>query len=67
LQQETKGRTLEELDHVFSIPTRVHAIYGIRQLAYFLRRYLLRREVEPVDLFERGPMGGNDLGEMHVL
>ncbi|KAL8671853.1 MAG: hypothetical protein Q9168_003669 [Polycauliona sp. 1 TL-2023] len=48
---ETKGKTLEELDQVFSVPTRVHARYGLRQLRYFVKRYLLRRDVEPERLY----------------
>lgn len=50
---ETKGKTLEELDQVFGVPTRVHAAYGWRQLGYFFKRYLLRRDVEPERLYER--------------
>ncbi|KAI9805450.1 MAG: hypothetical protein M1825_000701 [Sarcosagium campestre] len=50
---ETKGKTLEELDQVFSVPTRVHAAYGLRQIPYFFRRYLLRQHVEPENLYER--------------
>ena len=38
---ETKGKTLEELDSVFSVPTSVHSKFGIRQAEYFIRRYVL--------------------------
>ncbi|CAG8957526.1 hypothetical protein HYFRA_00010392 [Hymenoscyphus fraxineus] len=48
---ETKGRTLEELDQVFSVRTRDHAAYGGRQFFYFFRRYILRRDEEPEDLY----------------
>jgi hypothetical protein len=34
---ETKGKTLEELDQVFSVPTHVHAAYGLRQIPYFIK------------------------------
>ena len=34
---ETKGRTLEELDADFSIPTRTHMRHGIRQFKYYAR------------------------------
>jgi hypothetical protein len=50
---ETKGKTLEELDQVFSVPTHVHAAYGLRQIPYFFSRYFLRRHVEPERLYER--------------
>ena len=48
---ETKGRTLEELDQVFNVPTRVHAAWGLRQIRYFVQRYILRREVEKEKLY----------------
>lgn len=47
---ETKEKTLEELDQVFEIPSRVHAAYGLRQFKYFFQRYVFRRDVEPVRL-----------------
>jgi hypothetical protein len=50
---ETKGKTLEELDQVFSVPTHVHAAYGLRQIPYFINRYILRRNVKPEILYER--------------
>lgn len=49
---ETKNKTLEELDQVFSVPTHVHAAYGLRQIPYFIKRYLLRQHVEPERLYE---------------
>jgi Sugar (and other) transporter len=48
---ETKGRTLEELDQVFSVRTRDHAAYGGRQFNYFIQRYILRRDVQSEDLY----------------
>ncbi|GFF59857.1 putative MFS sugar transporter [Aspergillus udagawae] len=55
---ETKGKTLEELDQVFSVPTRFHAAYGLRQIPYFFKRYILRRQVKPEILYEReDPVG----------
>ena len=36
---ETKGKTLEELDYVFNVPTYTHAAYGCRQAAWLVRRY----------------------------
>lgn len=50
---ETKGKTLEELDQVFSVPTYLHAAYGLRQIPYFCKRYLLRRPVKPEILYEK--------------
>ncbi|KAI9682660.1 MAG: hypothetical protein M1829_006647 [Trizodia sp. TS-e1964] len=51
---ETKGKTLEELDQVFSVPTRQHAAYGARQIPYFFKRYILRQDVPPARLHELG-------------
>jgi hypothetical protein len=48
---ETKGKTLEELDNVFSVPTRVHAQYGINQIPFFFKRYVFRQKVDPVKLY----------------
>ncbi|KAE8445497.1 hypothetical protein EG329_013387 [Mollisiaceae sp. DMI_Dod_QoI] len=50
---ETKAKTLEELDQVFGVRTRDHAAYGIRQFVYFFKRYLLRQNVEPEQLYEK--------------
>ena len=36
LVPETKGKTFEELDQFFSIRSRDHAAYGLRQSVYFL-------------------------------
>jgi hypothetical protein len=49
---ETKGKTLEELDQVFSVPTKVHAAYGLRQIPYFIKRYLFRKRIKPEILYE---------------
>lgn len=60
---ETKGKTLEELDQVFSVPTHEHAAYGIRQIGYFFKRFILRRHVEPERLYEPDDTPyGNDVG-----
>ncbi|KAI9832322.1 MAG: hypothetical protein M1826_002008 [Phylliscum demangeonii] len=50
---ETKGKTLEELDQVFSVPTRVHAGYGLRQIPYFFKRYVFRQPLAPLRLHPR--------------
>lgn len=50
---ETKGKTLEELDQVFSVPTRFHAKWGLRQIPYVIRRYLFRQKhLKPEVLYE---------------
>lgn len=61
---ETKGKTLEELDQVFSVPTHVHAAYGLRQIPYFIRRYILRQtHLKPEKLYEREDPSEKDQGE----
>ncbi|KIJ49381.1 hypothetical protein M422DRAFT_204616 [Sphaerobolus stellatus SS14] len=52
---ETKSLSLEELDQVFSVPTRKHATYQLRALGINLRRWLFRSQVpkpEPLYHFE---------------
>jgi hypothetical protein len=48
---ETKGITLEELDEVFSVPTTRHAAYGLRQVPYAFRRYVLHKDVKPEKIY----------------
>jgi hypothetical protein len=43
---ETKELTLEELDAVFSVPTRKQVARGMREPMYWLNKYVLRRNVE---------------------
>ncbi|WFD17819.1 hypothetical protein MCAP1_000028 [Malassezia caprae] len=43
---ETKALTLEELDIVFNVPTTKHASYQIRQIPYFIKRYIFRKHVQ---------------------
>jgi len=63
---ETKGKTLEELDQVFSVPTHIHASYGMRQIPYFFKRFLLRQHVEPEHLYENEETAEDrDLGFDH--
>ena len=50
---ETKGLSLEELDQVFSVPTRKHAAWGFRSLGYFFKRYVLQKHVELEQLYQR--------------
>lgn len=42
---ETKEKTLEELDAVFSVPLRTFARYGAAQFLYFWAHYVFRRDV----------------------
>lgn len=46
LVPETKEKTLEELDSVFSVPLRLHAKYGAEQFVYFFQRYVFFRHVD---------------------
>ncbi|WFD38151.1 uncharacterized protein MJAP1_001099 [Malassezia japonica] len=41
LLPETKALTLEELDIVFSVPTKKHASYQFRQIPYYIKRNIL--------------------------
>ncbi|KAJ0162239.1 putative metabolite transport protein YwtG [Colletotrichum tanaceti] len=47
LLPETKEKTLEELDAVFSVPLRRFARYGLAQFVFFCKRYVFRRDVSP--------------------
>ncbi|KZL79900.1 mfs sugar transporter [Colletotrichum incanum] len=44
---ETKEKTLEELDAVFSVPLRKFARYGLAQFFFFWKRYVFRQDVAP--------------------
>lgn len=48
LLPETKGKTLEELDEVFSKRSRDHASYYLRRLKYYGQK-MLGRDVEPME------------------
>uniref|UniRef100_A0A1N6MC03 Putative sugar porter n=1 Tax=[Candida] hispaniensis TaxID=312227 RepID=A0A1N6MC03_9ASCO len=45
---ETKGLTLEELDKVFSVPTRVHMRYQLKALRLNFKKHVLRQEIQPL-------------------
>ena len=49
--RETKGRTLEELDQVFAVPLTVHAAYGLRQIPYGIKKFLLFQNPTPEELY----------------
>lgn len=40
--------TLEELDQVFSVPTRKHAMYQLRNAVWHFRVWVLRQKLEPM-------------------
>ena len=44
LLPETKSRSLEELDAVFSVSTRRQVAHGLREVPYFFNKYILRRK-----------------------
>lgn len=44
LLPETKSRSLEELDAVFSVSTRAQIKHGLAEVPYFINRYILRRK-----------------------
>ncbi|RAK98491.1 sugar porter family MFS transporter [Aspergillus ibericus CBS 121593] len=48
---ETKELTLEELDQVFSVSTRKHAAYQLRNAAWHFRVWILRQKLEPLPKF----------------
>lgn len=53
---ETKQRTLEELDYVFAVPTRVHVKYQLTEaLPWWFKHYILRNKtatLRPLYRFE---------------
>jgi len=71
LVPETKQRTLEELDYIFAVPTRVHIHYQMtRALPWWIKRYVLMRKgpgLEPLYHFD-SPSGrtGQDHGRRYI-
>lgn len=55
-----RQRTLEELDHVFGVPTRRHVAYQVRTwLPWLVRRYVLfDGAAELPSLYGEGSSGG---------
>lgn len=50
---ETKQRTLEELDYIFGVPTRMHMRYQMFQvLPWWINRYIFRRNVHLEPLYK---------------
>ncbi|KIJ57515.1 hypothetical protein HYDPIDRAFT_72284, partial [Hydnomerulius pinastri MD-312] len=50
--RETKGKTLEELDQVFAVPLKTHAAYGLRQIPYGIKKFLLFQHPAPEELYQ---------------
>ena len=46
IMPETKARSLEELDAVFSVSTHEQVAHGLKQVPWFIQRYIFRRNVE---------------------
>ncbi|KAL4914368.1 hypothetical protein BDW62DRAFT_190433 [Aspergillus aurantiobrunneus] len=44
---ETKALSLEELDQVFSVPTRQHVAHYTEMLPWYFRKWILRADVPP--------------------
>lgn len=63
LVPETKSRSLEELDAVFSVSTRAQMRHGMQEVPYFFKKYVLRRkgvELAPLIDFEAAKREGED-------
>lgn len=50
---ETKALTLEELDQVFSVSTRKHASYQVKNAVWHFRVWVLRQKLAPLPPFYR--------------
>lgn len=58
---ETKQRTLEELDYIFAVPTRVHMHYQVcKALPFWIQRYIFRRNVELEPLYKFDHIANSD-------
>jgi hypothetical protein len=44
---ETKALSLEELDQVFSVPTRQHIAHYAEMLPWYFKKYIARTDVPP--------------------
>lgn len=60
---ETKNRTLEELDVVFSVSSTEHATYYTKKLPWYWKKKVMRGDVEPFpELIEIDSDMGKDKG-----
>lgn len=46
--------TLEELDQVFSVSTRRHASYQLKNAIWHFKTWILRQKLEPMQPFYKG-------------
>lgn len=64
LLPETKSRSLEELDAVFSVSTRAQIKHGFQEVPFFFNKYILRRKdvvLRPLIDFEAARRNEEDL------
>lgn len=62
---ETKALRLEELDQVFSVPTRKRSSYQLKKIGRGFKRHISRQKVEP---WNRSGLKKNDwTGREHSL
>ncbi|KAG2137863.1 uncharacterized protein EDB93DRAFT_1253516 [Suillus bovinus] len=47
-----QGKTLEELDQVFAVPLGAHAAYGLRQIPYGFKKFVLFQNPVPEQLYQ---------------
>ncbi|KAK5136041.1 hypothetical protein LTR08_004295 [Meristemomyces frigidus] len=66
IMPETKARSLEELDAVFSVPTHEQVAHGLKEVPFFFQRYILRRDVEmkPLIDFEKARQHAGETEEI---
>ncbi|KAJ5429846.1 Major facilitator superfamily domain general substrate transporter [Penicillium cf. griseofulvum] len=61
---ETKSLTLEELDQVFSVSTRKHASFQIKNAVWHFRVWILRQRLEPLPEFYQGAENLAEVGDI---
>jgi len=61
--RETKGKTLEELDQVFAVPLSTHAAYGLRQIPYGFKKFVLFQNPVPEELY--APESGSEVSSQN--
>ncbi|GAB7352861.1 hypothetical protein MBLNU459_g3463t1 [Dothideomycetes sp. NU459] len=64
---ETKSRSLEELDAVFSVSTRAQMKHGLQEVPFFFNKYILRRDVKLAPLIDFEAAHRNDADLDQVL
>jgi hypothetical protein len=56
--------TLEELDQVFSVSTRKHASFQIKNALWHFRVWILRQKLEPLPEFYQGAERLAEVGDI---